>query len=150
MHALMVVDLQKEFNVPAAVVDRIRARAEQFPVRVFTRFCNPPGTLFRRKLDRKMCAPGTPGTELVLDPKNNDLVLEKSTYGLTAEHINKLRSAAITEVTVAGVDTDACVLGVLFSLWDHGINCRLAPDICWSSSGLHEAAVKIAEEQFGS
>ena len=149
MHALMIVDLQKEFNVPQAVVDKITARAAQFPVRVFTRFTNPPGTLFRRKLQHKMCAPGTPGTELVLAPSESDIVLEKSTYGLTADHVAQLRARGITEVTVAGVDTDACVLGVLFSLWDNGINCRLASDLSWSSSGLHDAAVRIAEEQFG-
>ena len=149
MHALMIIDVQEAFNVPAALIDRIRARATEFPLRVFTQFINPPGTLFRKKLNQRNCAPGDPAIRLVIAPQAGDVVLQKSGYGLTPEHIQILRNQAVTEVTVGGVDTDACVLGVMFSLWDNRIDCHIDPTLCWSSTGLHEKALEIAFKQFG-
>jgi nicotinamidase-related amidase len=149
MHALIVVDVQAEFNVPQDVIAKIRARADDFPVRVFTKFTNPPGSLFRKKLGSRMCSPGNPAAQLVFEPKANDLVLEKTTYGLMPQHIETVRTKGIKEFTVAGVDTDACVLAVMFSLWDNGFDCHIEPDLCWSSSGLHDPAIKIAHQQFG-
>lgn len=149
MHAFVIVDVQAEFDVPAELLEKIRARSTQFPLRIFTQFINPPGTLFRRKMEQRMCAPGTPGVKLAIPPSPGDLVLEKTGYGLSAEHIAKIRAAGVKETTVSGVDTDACVLAVMFSLWDAGINCHIEPDLCWSSSGLHDQAVEIARQQFG-
>lgn len=149
MHAFMIVDVQEAFDVPAGLIEKISARAEHFPLRIFTQFINPPGTLFRRKMNRRSCAPGDPAARLAIEPKPGDLVLQKPGYGLTPEHIQILRSRDVKEVTVSGVDTDACVLGVMFSLWDHGIDCHIEPELCWSSAGLHEKALEIALEQFG-
>lgn len=150
MHALMIVDVQVAFHVPVSLVDKIRARCGDFPLRIFTQFVNPPGSIFRTHLNSTTCPPGDPQTELVLQPGPGDLLLVKSTYGLTPAHIAALRDRGVTEVTVAGVDTDACVLGVMFSLLDAGIVPHLASDLCWSSTGLHDEAVRIAEQQFQS
>lgn len=149
MHALLIVDLQAEFDVPPELIKKIVARGKAFPLRIFTQFVNPAGTLFREKLDRRGCAPGDPGVRLLIEPKQDDIVLEKTGYGLGSEQIEQLRARGVTEVTVAGVDTDACVLGVMFSLWDHQIDCHIDPDLCWSSAGLHDSAVQIAFQQFG-
>jgi nicotinamidase-related amidase len=149
MHAIMIIDVQREFGVPADLVAKIKARAESFPLRIYTQFVNPPGSLFRTKLKRDMCTPGDPGGELVMTPGAGDLVLRKQSYGLLPEHLEILRRHGVKEVTVTGVDTDACVLAVMFSLWDNGIDCHIIPDLCWSSAGLHKEAVKIAEQQFG-
>jgi nicotinamidase-related amidase len=53
-------------------------------------------------------------------------------------------------VVVCGVDTDACVLGVMFSLFDAGIVCHAKEDLCWSSTGLQQSGLKIIREQFPS
>ena len=149
MHALMIIDVQAALDVPPELVSKIESRAANYPLRIFTRFVNPPGTLFRRKMNRRMCAPGDPDARLLIEPRPNDIVLEKPGYGLTPEHIGILRQREVTEVTVAGADTDACVLGVMFSLWDNRIDCHIDPELCWSSAGLHENALAIAYEQFG-
>ncbi|MEO6569342.1 MAG: hypothetical protein ABIO94_11320 [Opitutaceae bacterium] len=47
------------------------------------------------------------------------------------------------------MDSDACVLGVVFSLFDAGVDCEVDPELCWSSTGLHDVAMKIIREQFG-
>lgn len=149
MFAILIVDLQRAFPVPADLVRRIDARSRDFPLRIFTKYVNPPGSLMRRRLGRESCAPGTPETELILPPRPGDLVLEKPGYGLLNGQIEALQAAQVSKVLVCGVDTDACVLGVMFSLFDTGIECEIDPSLCWSSMGLHEVALKIIRAQFG-
>lgn len=149
MDAIIIVDLQKDLPVPAELVQRIEARSRQFPLRVFTRFINQPGSLFRTKLGHNACLPGTPGAELTLPTTPDDIVVEKYGYGLGPMQIARIRDAGVRRALVCGVDTDACVLGVVFSLFDAGIDCEVDRELCWSSSGLHEAALKIVQEQFG-
>lgn len=149
MDAVVIVDLQRAFPVPADVEERIRVRAARFPRRVFTRFVNPAGSLFRRKLDRRSCGPRDDDCELVITPSPGDFVFEKPGYGLSAAQIKKIRAADIRHVLVCGIDTDACVLGVMFSLFDAGIECSVDPSLCWSAAGLHDEALSIMEHQFG-
>jgi nicotinamidase-related amidase len=104
--------------------------------------------MFRKTLGQKCCAPGSPDTQLLLTPARGDLIIDKKSYGLKPRDIQRLKRRGIRSVTVCGLDTDACVLGVMFSLFDAGITCHLKEDFCWSSTGLHRAAVAIAREQF--
>lgn len=148
METLIIVDVQKAFPPPAKFVERVRRHAARYRRRVFTRFVNPEGSLFRTKLKQQSCAPGTPDLDLLIEPRGRDIVLSKQGYGLSAAAIRKLRGAGVTKATVCGVDTDACVLGVMFSLFDAGIECRVHRDLCWSSSGLQREAMAIIQEQF--
>jgi nicotinamidase-related amidase len=150
MEPLIIVDLQKAFDVPPRLLERVRRYSRRFPKRIFTRFENTPGSVFRRELKQRCCGPGTPDTALHLEPDKDDVVLTKHGYGLSVAAIKKLRALGVTRATVCGIDTDACVLGVMFSLFDAGIPCRVKTDLCWSSSGtaLHRAAMKIIEQQF--
>jgi nicotinamidase-related amidase len=149
VQAIVIVDVQKAFPVPPEILRRIEARARDFPLRVFTRFINPPGSLLRCKLDRQSCAPGSDDTQLLLRPGADDLVLEKPGYGLNHQQLAQLFERGLKRVLVCGVDTDACVLGTVFTLFDAGIDCEVEPDLCWSSMGLHEVALKILRAQFG-
>lgn len=46
--------------------------------------------------------------------------------------------------------TDACVLAVLFSLFDYGIAARVIPTLCWSARrGCEREAIAIMRRQFG-
>lgn len=147
--ALLIVDVQRAFSPPRAFVEKLRRYARRFPCRIFTQYVNPPGSAFRRLLRQKSCPPGSPDIELLLEPAKGDLVLRKlARYGLTAGQIRRLKRRGVRRVTVCGLDTDACVLGVMFSLFDSGIECRLKEEMCWSSSGLHKPAVTIIREQF--
>lgn len=149
MEAIIIVDVQRAFPIPDDLIARIEVRSHAFPLRVFTQFVNPLDSLVRRKLRRGSCAPGLPETELRMTPGPADFVLEKPGYGLMAAQVERIRSARVTKALVCGADTDACVLGVLFSLFDAGIECEVERDLCWSSTGLHEAALQIVNEQFG-
>ena len=148
MEPLIIVDLQKAFPPPKKFVDRVRRYSRRFEKRIFTRFVNPQGSLFRAKLKQRCCAPGSQDTELLIEPENGDVVLSKQGYGLSAAAIRRLKRMGVRRATVCGIDTDACVLGVMFSLFDAGIECRVKPDLCWSSSGLHREGMAIIEEQF--
>jgi nicotinamidase-related amidase len=147
---VVVVDLQKAFEVPTALLERVRRYINRFECRIFTRFENPPGSLFRRSLKQRSCLPGSEDTELLIDPQPDDLVLRKRGYGIEPKDVRKILRRGIRRVTVCGIDTDACVLGVMFSLFDAGIECRVKPEMCWSTSGadLHRAAMKVIEQQF--
>ena len=149
MDAIIIVDLQKAFPVPPDLVRKIDERSRDFRLRVFTKFLNEPDSLFCRKLQRDSCLPGTAERELLIEPGPGDLVLDKRGYGLTADQIAQLRSAGIKKALICGVDTDACVLGVVFSLFDAGVDCEVDPALCWSSTGLHHEALTIVREQFG-
>lgn len=149
MDAIIIVDLQKAFPVPTDIVRRIEQRMKPFRLRVFTKFINPPGSIFRRRLNRTSCTPGDPETELLLTAGPHDLVVEKASYGLGPDHLAALHGAGVRRALVCGVDTDACVLGVCFSLFDADIECEVDPDLCWSSMGLNDVALKIIRAQFG-
>lgn len=149
MDAIIIVDLQKAFPIPPKLIQKIAERSRQFPMRIFTKFVNLPESLFRRKLKRTSCLPGTPGSELAFTPTPKDLVLEKPGYGLAAKQIEFIRAAGVRSALVCGMDTDACVLGVVFSLFDAGIDCEVDRELCWSSTGLQEPALQIVREQFG-
>lgn len=144
----MIVDVQAAFDVPPRLVQRIRQYAGRFQCRIFTRFVNRPGSLFRRKLKQRCCAPGSEDVELLISPREDDLVLEKTGYGLKPTDLKKLHQRGIKRLTVCGLDTDACVLGVMFSLFDAGFDCWVKKDLCWSSTGLHQEGLRIIEEQF--
>lgn len=148
MEPLIIVDLQKAFPPPPQFVDRVRRYARRFPRRIFTRFVNPSGSPFRTALKQRCCGKGSDDLELLIPPEKGDLVISKRGYGLSPAAIKRIKALRVKRVTVCGIDTDACVLGVMFSLFDAGIECRVREDMCWSSAGLHREAMKIIEEQF--
>lgn len=147
-HVLVIVDLQRGFEAPETLCARIRRYARRFRRRVFTQFVNPRGSLFRRALQRSSGQPGTSQVELRLEPERGDIVIRKSTYGLRERDVRRLRTSGVKRATVCGIDTDACVLGVMFSLFDNGIVPEVKADLCWSSTGLHTEAMKVLREQF--
>ena len=147
-HALIIVDVQEAFSLPPALTERIRKYSRRFARRVFTQFVNPPDSLFRKKLKQHSCWPGSDDLRLRIQPQPGDLVIRKAGYGLKEKDIRRLKAAGVRRATVCGIDTDACVTGVMFSLFDAGIVPRLKEDLCWSSTGLHSAALKILRKQF--
>lgn len=148
--ALVIVDVQQAFTIPTEIIRGIRRHSRRFPLRIFTQFVNPPGSLFREKLDQRSCMPGSDDLRLLIEPDPGDLVIRKAAYGLKAAAIRKLKAVGVKRVEVCGVDTDACVLGVMFSLFDARIVCHAKEDLCWSSNGLQKEGIQIIRTQFPS
>ena len=124
-HALMIVDVQAAFSLPPGLADRLERYAKRFRRRIFTQFVNPSGSLFRTQLKQRCCAKGSDDLRLLLKPGPRDWVIRKARYGLAEKDLRRIKSARIKRVTVCGVDTDACVLAVMFSLFDAGIVCEV-------------------------
>jgi hypothetical protein len=82
MEPLIIVDLQKAFPPPKKFVDRVRRYSRRFKRRIFTRFVNPKGSLFRTRLKQRSCLPGTADLDLLIEPEKGDIVLSKQGYGL--------------------------------------------------------------------
>lgn len=78
------------------------------------------------------------------------MLVEPSGYGLNVRRIRKLKALGAKTLTVCGLDTDAgaCVLGVMFSLFDAETECVARRELCWSSTGLGRDAMSIIEKQF--
>lgn len=146
---LMIVDVQRAFSPPPEYLRKLKWFSSKFELRIFTQFINPPDSHFRRILKHRCCTPGTDEIELLMAPSPKDIVLRKiSRYGLSYAHIRQIKRMGIRDITICGLDTNAWVLGIMSSLIDGGIRCKLQENMCWSSSGLHGPAVRIAREQF--
>ena len=81
MEPLIIVDLQRAFPPPAKFIERLRRYSRRFPRRIFTRFVNPKGSLFRTKLKQRSCLPGTDDLDLLIEPENGDIILSKQGRG---------------------------------------------------------------------
>jgi len=148
-YPLVIVDVQAAFMIPPKKLAAIERYSRQFERRIFTRFVVDPNSVFRRILGNDSCAPGSPDMRLLITPEKNDIVFDKHGYGLSAKQIQRLRRMNIREVIVCGMDTDACVLGTMFSLIDGGIAPRVAPPrYCHSNQNLDTEARMIMAAQF--
>lgn len=144
---LIIVDLQHDFRVSESLTRRIQAAAGRYRVRVFTRFFNPKGSSFRTQLDYDRGPRKAERVRWRIVPGRRDIILDKPRYGLSEAQLRRLKACRCDEFVVCGVDTDACVLAVLFSLFDAGIRARVEPSLC--EGKLTRQALAIMTRQFG-
>lgn len=81
-----------------------------------------------------------------------DYIIEKNTYSAcTDEAMQILRGAAITEVVLAGIDTDCCVLATAISLFEHNIRPLVLEKYCASTGGAasHAAGIRVLDRLIG-
>lgn len=144
---LLVVDVQTAFHPPSWLIAGIGAIVDRYAVTVATHFTNPPGSLYRTRLDWHGCGPGA--NQLVI-PFFPDYIVEKTGYGLPAEEAARLAAMQVSGWDICGLETDACVLACAMSLWDAGVPVCILEDLCASPNAeLHAAALKIAKRSFG-
>lgn len=102
--AILIVDVQAGFSPPTRLADQIESYSLNFGQRIFTQFVNPLGSLFRQRLNFHSMAPGSAETRLLIPTRKSDLVLQKESYGLSADHLLKIRKLEFREVIVCGVE----------------------------------------------
>ena len=141
---LLVIDLQYGFSPKPDLVERIRDAAQDYSVVVATRFCNPPGSLFRTRMND-----GNDGGSLI--DVGHEVIIDKPGYGLNQAAIAVLREfTEITEWGLVGSRTGACIMACGFSLWDAGIPFHVIRHLCAAEDGpLCEATSTILQRQFG-
>ena len=111
--ALFIIDVQEEFlNGHTKHLPPLMAGLQQQYSRVFvTRFVNPPDSPFRKLLDHRTPHPDNIEPRLTFLLAHHAKVRNKSTYSaLDRRLITELHMSGVSELHLAGNDTDACVM----------------------------------------
>jgi hypothetical protein len=137
---LIIIDLQRGFNPPRSLVEKIRRKSRQYK-RVFqTRFIPTKGSLFKTKLNYH----GPENTQLCLP--NVGEIHTKTGYGLPKSLLEKIKGSG--SANLCGMEIDACILAAAFQLWDLGVAPNTDPSLCGGKKN-RQAAEKIMARQFG-
>ena len=151
---LLVIDMQKGFINENTIflIDKIRdlLNNDYFDKIAFTKFINYSDSYFVKKMNYKRCMDKN-DCEIVIDTLDNK-VLEKGKYSVfNDEFRDYIMENKISEIYLAGVDTDACVLSTAFDLFENGYDVYVLKDYCASSGGIsyHEAAISILKRNIG-
>ncbi|WP_280443882.1 cysteine hydrolase family protein [Nocardia brasiliensis] len=163
---LIVVDLQNGFvneasaHIVPVVVDLVDRWLAVGAEVIFTRFRNHHGSQFQRLLDWNHLFDET-DTALIpeLEPyieHPRTQVLDKTTYtALTPEAITHIRRIATTNVAIAGIATNACVLKTALDVFEVGLTPWIIADACASCSRhrpageVHESALTLLGRLIG-
>jgi len=116
--ALLVVDVQPSFPVPAEILEGIRALSARLPSAATVERHDESVTPFAQQLGWK---PGKADECLV----SVDRVFIKYGYLPPPEAIEYIRNLRVGRVLVCGTQTDTCVLAAGFALFDAGLHPTL-------------------------
>ena len=81
-----------------------------------------------------------------------DFIIEKNTYSACSDEVMKiLTEKGITEVILASIDTDCCVLATATSLFEHNIRPVVLEKYCASTGGAasHAAGIRVLNRLIG-
>lgn len=155
---LLVVDVQLGFlndytqHIPQRIAQLLDRRSYD-PV-LFTRFINAEGGPYHRFLDWHACQ-YPPETDLAPEIREfvvGDQVFAKPGYaGISDELAQYLLDRKFERISIAGIDTDMCVLKVAMDIFDLGIRPIVLADCCASTAGLqsHLAGLAILARNIG-
>ena len=155
---LLIVDVQAAFlnafthHIPGRIAALIESGA--FAPILFTQFVNIPDGPYRRFLDWHACAE-SPETDIAepLEPwLAPERIFEKPGYtGISGDLARLLKDRQFALVTIAGIDTDMCVLKVAMDVFDLGIEPIILTDCCASTAGLqaHLAGLAVLSRNIG-
>jgi nicotinamidase-related amidase len=155
---LLVVDVQNGFINPFTqhIPDRIRRlidTTDYGPI-LFTRFVNSRDSPYTRLLRWDACSE-PPDTEIVASLTSvaspDDVYAKHGLTGVPTELADRLRQEGFQQISVAGIDTDMCVLKVAMDVFDLGIEPVILVDCCASTAGLqaHLAGLAILSRNIG-
>jgi len=158
---LVVVDMQRGFMVrpTRTVVPAVRGLLSTWRELgrpwVLTRYHNEPGSQFERLLHWYKLR-DYPDTEIVseLDEfvPGAAAIVDKSGYTAMTTKVQALiADLQVTDVVVAGLDTDTCVLKTVVDVFEAGLRPWLAADCCASNGGVreHRAGLRLAGRFIG-
>lgn len=152
---LVIIDYQNSFNTPesAKTVDKINklATKHKWDMIIQTMWFNSQekASLYLQNLDYTDCDPYDRLSGLVKRFKGAEIVTRYDRYSCLEENLaRKLHGDVMTYI--AGWETDACVLGTCFDLFDRGIPFRVVTDcVASKNEEVHNAALIIMKRNFG-
>lgn len=151
---LLIIDVQKGFindwtaHIPAAV----EALGPRYAPVFVTRFINPEGSAYRRLIHWERFAPGSEDTALAFTPPPGASVIEKSAYTCVDAYFRaRLEAVDATEVHLAGIATDNCVLKCAVDLFEAGYRPVVLAAACASHAGpdYHDWGLRILRRLIG-
>ena len=154
--ALVIVDVQNGFvnekNRHAILRIKQLLDANKFGHVLFTKFVNKTNSPYQRILEWYKLT-GPPETNIVseLQPYAKT-VFEKSIYSIfTPEFVTYLEKNKISELYIAGIDTECCVLKIAVDAFERGYKPYVLAFYCASHSdpSFHEAGLKLLEKFIG-
>lgn len=158
-NVLVVIDLQVGFinDKTIKVTNNIRDLLDsgQYSVVIATKFTNMPGSSFDSFLGWKGMLEEEEKELLPFVEQYADCVISKCSYSCV--NTNFIQSLVAfcgslpEEVTLVGVDTDACVLATAINLFEIGIRPIIIEDCVGSSGGeeCHEAGMLLLKRSIG-
>lgn len=144
--ALVIVDLQNGFHPSDELIEKISESIQPYETVIATKFVNG-NPLFQKILNY----PELSKEEMeLMDYPASVKIFEKTGYGLPRELIAYLKDKKISIVHVCGLETDACVLAAMYSLWDAEIQPILLKDLSFTPDAkVCESAELISKRNFG-
>jgi nicotinamidase-related amidase len=143
--ALLIIDVQRAFlnehtqHIASLIRQHLEAHSHEYNLIAFTVFQNREDSLFHTWHGYKGCM-GSPDTDIAGElaefatPEN---VFSKAGFSALSslELLDILRTQRIGSVSLAGLDTDACILATAMDAMDHNIRPRVLLHLCASSAG---------------
>lgn len=154
MKNIIIVDMQKGFlnknnEFLSEKINEYLAN-NKFENVFYTKFKNNGNSFFETLLCWDELS-SRESQEFAVNVLKDSKIFEKTGYGLTFSQIEELKSLNIKEIEICGTDVDACVLAIMFNLFDAGIKPVLLKDLTASSTNknLETYAFEIIKNQFG-
>jgi nicotinamidase-related amidase len=143
--ALLVVDVQRSFSVPSALVERITALSSRLRTVATVERHDEAVTPFERQLGWR---PSADDESLVPAER----IFVKHGYLPPRAAIDYLKLLAVDRVLVCGVQADTCCLAAGFMLFDAGLHPTLLKWLCVGSSLDRSATLgaTLWQHRFGS
>jgi nicotinamidase-related amidase len=159
-NVLVVIDLQEGFindnTIKVANNIQFLLHSENYYAVIATKFTNMPGSSFDSFLGWTGMMEEEEKALLPFVEEYADIIVNKCSYSCV-KNANFIQSLVAfcgslpEEVTLVGVDTDACVLATAIDLFEMGIRPIIIEDCVGSSGGdeCHEAGMLILKRSIG-
>lgn len=159
-NVLVVIDLQvgfiKDNTIKVANNIRDLLDSEKYDAVIATKFTNMPGSSFNTFLGWRGMLEEEEKELLPFVEEYADIVISKCSYSCVKntnfiQSLLSLCDGLPEEVTLVGVDTDACVLATAIDLFEMGIRPIIIEDCVGSSGGdeCHEAGMLLLKRSIG-
>ena len=148
---LIIIDLQvgfvkKQTQYVPDFIQRLLER-EHFDLVVQTRWENYMGSLYEEQLGYQAVG-NSAETELVIK-EFSDHVITRTAYSCCTDRLMRLIEKT-DDIRICGLETDACVMGTLFDLWDMGFRFHVyEKGVGTNAKDLQKPALRMIERQFG-
>lgn len=148
---LLIIDLQTGFVKKGMdkVVQYVQtlAQSQNWDVIIQTRWENYMGSQYEERLGYQDVG-NSKETAMVLSDIT-DHIITRTCYTCWGDKLKRLLTKD-DEIHVCGLETDACVMATLFSLWDNGYQFKVHQGgVSTPDKSIQAAAIKMITRQFG-